>query len=156
MFKLDSEEALLTAFRPKDRGSVDIDRGLTFPVFVRDYLAWRHPSGAYVYLVFAVPKGAPTGIVFDTNGGAGRSVPQMCDWCHSCGLGTQVALLTAKLTGLKRVGALVCADLSCRDKLEEEAIRTGRSPLPALEKLVARMGRFASEALHIDLSGAGR
>jgi hypothetical protein len=54
------------------------------------------------------------------------------------------------------VGAIICEDLSCRDKLEEAANRTGSSVRPAMEKLVARMGKFASDALRIDLSGAGR
>jgi hypothetical protein len=50
----------------------------------------------------------------------------------------------------------VCTDLSCQQKLEDEANRSGRSVLPAMEALLARIGRFASEALKIDLSGAGR
>ena len=108
-----------------------------------------------MYLVFAVPGGAPTGISFDTNG-SGAQVPQMCDWCHSMGSGSEVGLLTARLNSKKRVGVNLCADLSCKAKLEDEANRTGASVLPALQKLVARMGRFASEGLHIDLTGAGR
>jgi hypothetical protein len=153
MFKLDSAEALRAAFRPKDRDALDLDPALSFPLLVRHYLAWRQPSGAYVYLLFAIPGGAPTGIAFETNGGAG-SVPQMCDWCH--GTGTQVALLVAKVSGLKRVGVHVCADLTCREKLEDAANRSGRSVLPELERLVERMGRFASEALKMDLTGLRR
>ncbi len=156
MFKLDSEAALLTAFRPKDRASVQLSADVKLPALVRDYLAWTHPSGGHVYLVFAVPGGAPTGITFDTNGGPGAPVPQMCDWCHFTGVGSQVALLTARHTSRRRVGVHLCADLSCKQKLEDEASRTGRSALPALQKLVERMGRFASEALKIDLTGAGR
>ncbi len=155
MFKLDSEAALLDAFRPKDRKSVEVSKDLKFPLLVRDYVAWTHPSGGHVYLVFSVPHGAPTGIAFETNGGAGTTVPQMCDWCHSAGVGT-VALLSAIVTGKRRAGVHVCSDLSCKVKLEDEANRAGRSVLPALEKLVQRMGRFAAEALKIDLSGAGR
>jgi hypothetical protein len=64
--------------------------------------------------------------------------------------------LSATLNAKKRVGVHVCLDLSCRQKLEDEANRSGRSVLPAIEKLITRMGRFASEALNIDLSGAGR
>jgi hypothetical protein len=44
----------------------------------------------------------------------------------------------------------------CQQKVEEECSRAGKSLRPAMEKLVARMGRFASEALKIDLTGAGR
>lgn len=156
MFKLDSEQALLESFRPKDRGVVEVAKGLTLPLFVRDYLAWTHPAGGRVYLVFATPGGVPTGIVFDTNGGPGAAVPQMCDWCHQSSAGNGVALLTATLNGRKRVGVNVCSDLSCKDKLEDAANRAGFSALDSKKRLVERMGRFASEALQIDLSGAGR
>ncbi len=156
MFMLDSEEALLSAFRPKDRKVVELTPEVKLPMFVRDYLAWRHPAGGRVYLVFSVPGGVPTGIVFDTNGGAGPSVPHMCEWCHCPGMGTHVGLLTATVNSKKRVGVHICSDLSCQQKLEDEANRSGRSVLPAMAKLVERMGRFASEGLGIDLSGAGR
>jgi hypothetical protein len=156
MFKLDSEDALRAAFRPKDRESLEVSKEVVLPALVRDYLAWRQPAGAYLYLVFAVPGGVPTGIVFEVNGGADPSVPQMCDWCHTTGVGSGVALLTATLNTRKRVGVHVCADLSCKQKLEDAASRGGYSALPSLQKLVERIGRFASEALKIDLSGAGR
>ena len=151
MFKLDSQEALLASFRPKDRASVELQRELTLPLFVRDYLAWLHPAGSHAYLVFAVPGGTPTGIVFDTNPGGDAAVAMMCDWCHTSGVGNRVGLLTARLNAKKRVGVRVCCDLSCKQKLEDEFDRTGRSVLPAMEKMLARMGRFASEALQIDL-----
>lgn len=156
VFKLDSETALLQSFRPKDRKALEPPPGVTFPLFVPDYLAWPHPAGGRVYLVFAVPKGAPTGIAFDTNGGAGEGVPQMCDWCHGYATGTGVRLLTATVTGKKRVGVHLCADLGCQRKLEDEANRSGRSVRPAMQALLARMGRFASEGLNIDLLGKNR
>ena len=156
MFKLDSEQALLDAFRPKDRALVELTKDVQTPLFVRDYLAWAHPAGGRMFLVFSVPGGVPTGIVFDTNGCGGPPVPHMCDWCHCSGLGTEVGLLTAQVNGKKRAGMLLCSDLSCKQKLEDEANRSGRSVLPAMAKLLERMGRFASEALKIDLSGAGR
>jgi hypothetical protein len=158
MFKLESEDALLKAFRPKDRGLVEVTREVTLPMFVRDYLAWTRPSGSHLYLVFAAPGGVPTGIVFETNGsaGVGATVPQLCDWCHCSGLGGQVGLLTARVTAKTKVGVNVCSDLSCKQKLEDQASLSGRSVLPQMAKLIERMGRFASEGLKIDLSGAGR
>jgi hypothetical protein len=155
MFLLDTEAALLDAFRPRDRPSVEPPPGAKYPLFVRDYLAWPHPSGGFTYLLFAVRGGAPTGITFETNG-AGSSVPQLCDWCHCMGSGTQVGTLTADRNSKRRVGTNVCVDLSCKDKLEELANRSGANAGPAIEKLVERMGRFAAEGLGIDLSGAGR
>jgi hypothetical protein len=156
MFKLDSETDLLATFRPKDRKSVELVPEIKLPLFVRDYLSWKHPGGGYVYLAFAAPGGAPTGIVFDTNGGGGPSAPAMCDWCHVSSAGTEVGLLTAQRNAKKRVGVHVCADLSCKQKLEEECDRQGKSVVPVMQKLIERMARFATEALDIDLSGAGR
>jgi len=156
MFRLLSDAELMKAFRPKDQPRVELPVGMSYPVVIRDYFAWTHPSGGRVFLVFATRGGAPTGIVFDSNGGGTDLVPNMCDWCHSYSVGSKVAVLTARLNSRKRVGVNICGDLSCRQKLEDEANRTGRSVLPALDGLVERMGRFASEALRIDLSGAGR
>ena len=156
MFKLDNEAALLAAFRPKDQKGLELTAGQPFPIIVRGYFAWTHPAGGRVYLVFAVPGGVPTGIAFETNGGAGPAVPHMCDWCHSSGTGTEMGLLTARVNSKKRVGVHLCTDLSCRRKLEEAADLQGISAEPAMEKLISRMGRFAQEALKIDLSGTGR
>lgn len=151
MFRLQTEDELRDAFRPKDRDVVELLPEMKFPLFVRDYLAWVHPSGGRVFLLFAVPNGAATGIVFQSNGGNGTSVAQMCDWCHSYGVGTQIGLLTAQLNANKRVGVHLCSDLSCRQKIEDEANRAGKNPLPLLKDLVERIGVFASDGLKIDL-----
>ncbi|HEY1086607.1 MAG TPA: FBP domain-containing protein [Archangium sp.] len=156
MFKLDSEEALVKAFRPKDRQHVEVIKELQFPMIVTDYVGWVHPSGGCVFLVFAAPKGPPIGIVFDSNGGSGPGVVQMCDWCHGHAGGSGVGMLTAKVNSKRRVGVYACIDLSCAQKLEDEANRNGSSPRPAMEKLIQRMGRFANEALGIDLMSPDR
>jgi hypothetical protein len=155
MFKLDTPQALLATFRPRDRALVELAPEVRFPAIVRHSLAWTHPAGGRVFLVFAAPGGAPTGIAFDTNG-AGPAVPHLCDWCHAPATGTSVGLLSARVNSKKTVGVHVCSDLGCMGRLEDEANRSGRNVKPALEALVAKMGRFASEALQIDLSGAGR
>ena len=155
MFKLDTEQALLDAFRPRDRALIALAPEVKFPALVRTYLAWPHPAGGRVFLLFSTPGGVPTGIAFDTSG-SGSAVPHMCDWCHGYGAASGVGLLTARVNSKQTVGVNVCVDLSCQRKLEDEANRSGRNVKPALEALIARMGRFASEALQIDLSGAGR
>ncbi len=155
MFKLDSEKALLSAFRPKDRKVVELTSELRLPLVVPHYLAWAHPAGGKMFLVFAVRSGAPTAIAFNTNG-EGPAVPHMCDWCRCSGTGADVSLLTTSATSRRVVGVQVCSDLSCARKLEDEANRSGVSVLPAMEELVQRMGRFASEGLGIDLTAAGR
>jgi hypothetical protein len=151
MFKIDSEEELLKTFRPRDRKHVELTKDLQFPLRATDYLAWVHPSGGRVFLVFAAPKGPPIGLVFDSNGGAGPGVVQMCHWCHGHAAGTGVGLLTAKVNSKRRVGVHVCIDLGCAKKLEDEANRTGESVRPKMQKLIERMGEFASGALGIDL-----
>lgn len=153
MFTLDSEQALLDSFRTKDRAHVELSRDVKLPLFVRNYLAWAHPAGGRLFLVFSVPGGVPTGIVFEREH-SGPGVSQMCHWCHSSH--GDVALLTAKLSGKKTVGVYVCADLSCQQRLEDEADRSGRSPLPAWAALLQRIGQFANEGLGIDLTAAGR
>jgi hypothetical protein len=151
VFKLDSPDALLKTFRPKDLPLVELPPQVRYPLVVKDYLAWPHPGGGRVMMVFAVPKGTPTGLVFDTNGGS--SGPSMCSWCHCPSAGTGVGLLTATLNSNKRVGVQICTDLSCAEKLEDAANLSGASVRPAMEKLIARIGQFASEALKIDLMG---
>lgn len=150
MFRLQSEDALKASFRPKDAALVEPPPGLTYPLAVLDYLSWVHPAGGLVFIVFATKGGTPTGIAFNSNGGAG-GVVQMCDWCHHTGVGSQVGLLTARLNANKRLGVYLCSDLSCRQKIEDEANRSGRSPVPALKKLVEKIGEFASDGLKIDL-----
>jgi hypothetical protein len=88
MFKLDSEAALRTAFRPKDQQTLELPPGVKFPLFVRNYLAWPHPAGGRVFLVFSVPTGVPTGIAFDAESGGSTGVPHLCDWCHTSAPGT--------------------------------------------------------------------
>jgi hypothetical protein len=149
MFRLASEDALRAAFRPKDGALLEPPPGATYPLTVLDYLAWAHPAGGRVFLVFAVPGGTPTGVVFTNHGGT--AVSQMCHWCHSWGLGSQVALLTAQLNANKRVGVHICSDLSCKVKVEDHANRTGTSAVAALKQLVERIGLFASDGLKIDL-----
>lgn len=150
MFKLTDEEALGRAFRPRDRRLLELPRGLAFPLVVHDYLAWAHPAGGRVFLVFAAPGGRPVGIAFDTNGQS-AAVPAMCDWCRSSALGRQVGLLSTWADGKRRVGVNVCTDLSCKQKLAEAADLGGYSDRPAVEQVIARMARFASEGLGIEV-----
>ena len=157
MFRIDSESAFIEAFRPKDRGALELPEGIRFPLFVRDYLAWSDPSGVRAYLLFSVPKGAPTGIVFrrDQQGGE-PGIARMCEWCHATGPADRIGLLTADRNARKRVGISLCLDLSCKQTLEDAANRAGRSALDASKELLERIGRFAEEALQIDLTGANR
>jgi len=156
MFQLTSEQMLIRTFRPRDRAGLELPAGLGFPLFVRNYLAWREPSGASVRLVFSLPGGAPTGILFRRAHGGEARAAQMCEWCHCPGSSDEIGLLTADVSSRRRAGILACLDLRCQEKLEDAVSRDGRSALDAQRALVERIGKFAREALGIDLSGAGR
>jgi hypothetical protein len=153
MFRLPSEEALRDAFRPRDQQALLLPADAAFPQFVRSYWAWLEPSGAWLFLVFALRGGPATGIAFR------RAPPApggMCEWCHTFGPASGVSLLTANRNSRKRAGIYVCADLDCQTRAEDAALRAGRSPLDAVQALLERMGRFAEQGLGIDLRGGGR
>lgn len=153
MFRIPSEEALRDAFRPRDQRALVPPPGAGFPQFVRYYWAWGDPSGAWLFLVFAVRGGPPTGIAFRQ---ASPIAGAMCEWCHTFSPSSGVSLLTADRNSRKRVGVYVCADLDCQTRVEDAALRAGRSALDEAQALLERIGRFAEQALGIDLSAAGR
>jgi hypothetical protein len=157
MFLIDSEASLIAAFRPRDRGALELPAGTKFPLFVRDYLAWTHPAGAHVFLLFNVPKGVPTGIAFrrDAQGGE-PGATRMCEWCHSHGAADRIGLLTTDSSSRRRVGLTLCLDLGCHRRLDDAANRAGRSEVEASRLLVERIARFTREALHVDPYGANR
>ncbi|HYH98159.1 FBP domain-containing protein [Hyalangium sp.] len=156
MFRLETDRTLIEAFRPRDRRVIEMPSGVTFPFFVRDYLAWTETSGARVYLVFSAPGSRkPIGIIFRRSSqDASVRTAQMCDWCHSYGSSSEVGLLTTDVNSKRRVGVLLCVDLRCKEKLEDAADRTGRHPIESLKQLQERMFRFAHEALGFETQPA--
>ncbi|KFE69369.1 FBP domain-containing protein [Hyalangium minutum] len=152
MFRLETDRALIEAFRPRDRRVIEMPENVMFPLFVRDYLAWTETSGARVYLVFAAPVSRkPIGIIFrreSQDSGVGTS--RICEWCHSYGSSSEVGLLTTDVNSKRRVGVHLCLDLRCKEKLEDAADRAGRHPIEILKQLQERMFRFAHEALGIE------
>jgi hypothetical protein len=157
MFRLETDRTLIESFRARDRRVIEMPSGVTFPLFVRDYLAWTETSGARVYLVFTAPGSRkPIGLIFRRDASdAGAPSSRICDWCHSYGSSYEVGLLTTDATSKRRVGVTLCLDLRCKEKLEDAADRAGRHPLKALEQLQERMFRFAREALGIDEAQPG-
>ena len=155
MFRLETDRALVEAFRPLDRRVIEMPSDLTFPLFVRDYLAWTETSGARVYLVFGAPGShRPIGIIFRRGPSSGANASLMCDWCHTTAPASEVGLLTVDVSSHRRVGVSLCLDLRCKERLEDAADRSGRHPLELLEPMRARMFRFAREGLGIDVGAA--
>ena len=151
MFRIETEKDLLLAFRPRDREAVELPKGLTFPLFVRDYLAWVEPAGTRVFLLSPSPEGKrPMGIAFRRDASAGVSPSHMCDWCHTYGSANEIGLLTTDVNSKRRVGVNLCLDLRCKDKLEAAADLAGRHPREFIAPLMERMARFAREALRIE------
>ena len=150
MFRLESDRALVQSFRPYDRRVIEMPAGITFPLFVRNYLVWTETSGARVYLVFGIPGShEPLGIIFRRDQSGGDLITQMCEWCHTSGPSSQVGLLTVDVSNKRRVGVSLCLDLRCKDRLEDIANRSGRQPLEFLASLQQRMYRFAHEVLGV-------
>lgn len=154
MFRIESEKALLSAFRSRDRKYVELPKGTRLPLFVRDYLAWVDPYGVRVFLVFTPPGSKRlTGIAFRRDQQGDKTVPLgMCEWCRSAGSGDQIGLLTTDVDSKRRVGVNLCLDLRCNEKLESATNRAGGSVVEETQKLLERMTRFASEALGIEFS----
>jgi len=151
VFRFESDQDLIKSFRPRDRRVIEMPEGVSFPHFVRDYLAWTETSGARVYLVFSAPGShQPIGIIFRRDTSGGENVSRLCEWCHHYGSSNEVSLLTTDVNSKRRVGISLCSDLRCKERLEDAANRSGKHLLDALEQLKARMYRFANEALGIE------
>jgi len=147
MFKLPNAKTLLAMFRPIDRRMVEITRDVPLPMLVNDCFTWSF--GRRTFLVFESPESAPRGIVFEADV-SGTPALHMCMWCEAVAPGTHVAMLTAR-RDLKRIaGIMVCADLNCRDRLEDRADRAGVDVAPAMRKLLSRMRLFA-ESLDVGI-----
>lgn len=152
MFRLESDQALVQAFRPRDRRLIEMPADVRFPHFVRDYLVWTETSGARVYLVFGEPgTRRPLGVIFRREVQPSQEPgANMCDWCHTFGSNLEVGLLTVDVTNRRRAGMYLCRDLRCKDKVEDAADRSGRHPLEAFQRLNARIFQFAQEVLGIE------
>ena len=149
MFRLESEQQLLQAFRPRDRRHVEPPRGVRYPLYVPDYFAWTERSGFHVNLVFARPGSRePVGVAFSRDNQADKGLAtRVCDWCHAYGSSMDIGMLCVDVSSKHRVGVLLCLDLRCKEKLETSANLAGKSPVELSHALLERMHRFAHEAL---------
>jgi FBP C-terminal treble-clef zinc-finger len=148
MFILNDQQELTRAFRPRDQRGLELPGDLSFPKFVRNYLAWVDEAGARTFVVFQNEAGQTLGLAFrrdqDKSGGAS----QLCGWCHT--VSPDVGLITTDKNSKRRVGVLVCRDLSCAAKLDEAADLAGTSSVEPKRRQLERMRRFAREGLGIE------
>lgn len=151
MFRIETEKELLQAFRPRDRGTLEVPKDLSFPLFVRDYLAWSDPSLTRVFLLMSAPgnERTPVGVAFRREPQGGGAV-SMCEWCHTTGSTQGVGMITTAVNSKRRVGVHVCLDLGCKERLETESHLSGLHPREVMKPLLERMRRFTRDALRID------
>lgn len=149
MFLIDSEKALIKAFRPRDQRALELPVGIKYPLVVRSYFAWVEPTGVRTFVIFEHESGRPLGIAFrrDQDKSAGAA-GKLCDWCHS--VGEDVQLLTVDKNSKRRLGVLLCRDLNCASKLDEAADLTGTSSVEPKRRHLERMRLFAREGLGIE------
>jgi hypothetical protein len=152
MIRISDEHQLLSAFRESEQAEVHIPADFTFPLALKDYIAWVEPSGHRVYLVFReTQSGNPLGVVFQRTRGSADTAASMCQWCHSVRPGSSVGLLTTGAGPNRRVGLHLCANLDCKENAMKppgvndfpEAVK-GRDKI---ERIVRRMNDFAKHNL---------
>jgi hypothetical protein len=148
VFILDSEQALTDAFRPRDQRVLELPPDLTFPRFVRNYLAWVDQTGVRTFVVFQDDLGGTLGITFRRDQESAGGGSQLCAWCHC--VSSEVGLLMTDKNSRRRVGVLVCRDLGCAARLDEAADLAGTSAVEPKRRQLERMRRFAREGLGIE------
>ncbi len=152
MFKIDDEQQLVSAFRPRDRKVLDLPAGMKWPLVVHGAHAWSEPAGVRSFVVFQDPgTGRALGLVFRRDGqGVHDAAGTLCEWCHQVGTADRVGMLACEKSSKRVVGTILCRDLLCCDRAEDAAFRAGRNGKIARQQVAERMWRFAHEALGID------
>ena len=147
MLKIATPEDLKSTFRTLDQDEVDIPQDMKFPIGLKQTLKWIEPSGARIFFVFEDPVlHRPFGLVFHRNPGTPAPI-NMCDWCHSVRGGNEVNLLTVKADDHRRVGAHLCQNLDCVEKLSKPPgvndIRESFDQTERRARLMNRISEFA-------------
>ena len=152
MSRLRDAAHVLECFRAIDLDDVYVPPDLSFPLTVRDYVAWPEPSGARVSLVFEEPISQQLiGVVFRR----GRTPPDapaaMCQWCHAVRVGGAVTMMTASIDRDRRVGLYLCASLNCRENaLTTPVVHDTPESIPPADRvkcILVRMSAFVRRSL---------
>lgn len=133
-FSIETESDLLKTFRSSDIEKVILPANFTFPMRIQSYLTWKEPSGVYTYLVFKMPNwDLPKAVAFKRTASTTETIGGLCSWCHSYGTSEDIALLTVTVSRQLSRSYLICQDIQCVEKIEENSIRAGKNP----EKYIA-------------------
>lgn len=157
-FEVSSEDELMSLFRKKDQQRVILRRDIELPMRVQYYFTWGESSGVYRYLLFKKPGWeTPMGAVFRVGGShPDASTGGICDWCHSYGNSSQISLLTVSVNPKRTIGLILCSDLSCGDKIENNPSTSSKNPETRILQLCERIGRFFDENIRPSGSAAAR
>ena len=149
MFKVTTEKELANAFRPRDRRTLVMPPKVTFPLYIRDYLAWPDPAGGRLFVLFEEPgTGHALGLAFRDDGEKGAN--GLCEWCHNVGNVPGVSLMMCEKNSKRAIGTWLCKDLACGNRVENMADLAGRNGQTARKQVLERMWKFAHEGLGIE------
>ena len=158
MLSLRDVDQLYATFRAIDHDEVYVPPDLTFPLAVRDYLAWPEPSGHRVFLIFAEPyTEQKVGVVFRRGRTPADAPAAMCQWCHAVRVGGAVSMMTAAVDRDRRVGLYLCSSLNCRENaLSTPGVHDIPETIPPAERvkrILVRMSAFVRRSLlELDVS----
>lgn len=142
-FTIASKQELIHVFRDRDQKKLILPDHLNFPATVSSYLTWSESSGVYTYLVFKLPNwDTPRGIAFKKIHHSGEPTGNLCNWCHAYGSSDEIGLMSVTLTSKTSASYLLCKDLSCVDKIHDQANRAGKNPHRHLIELYSKMEKL--------------
>nr|WP_295902344.1 FBP domain-containing protein [uncultured Bdellovibrio sp.] len=142
-FAIESEAELIHAFRPRDQKKLVLPEKLRFPLNVRSYFTWKEPSGVYTYLVFKMPNwDLPRGVAFKRSASTGEPIGGLCSWCHAYGTSDEIGMLSVSMSSNVSSSYLICHDLSCIEKIEDNAAMSGKEPDKYIAELYYRMEKL--------------
>jgi hypothetical protein len=143
VFAIESEEELVKCFRLRDQKKLILPDGLKFPFNVRSYFTWKESSGVYTYLVFKMPNwDMPKGVAFKRTPSTGEPMGGLCNWCHSYGTSEDIGMLSVAMSANVSNSYLICQDLRCVEKIEENAMLAGKSPEKNIADLYYKMSKM--------------
>ncbi|WP_413288597.1 FBP domain-containing protein [Bdellovibrio sp. HCB337] len=143
LFSIESEEDLVKAFRSRDQKKLVLPENLQYPLNVRSYFTWKESSGVYTYLIFKRPNwDLPRGVAFKRTPPSAEPTGGLCNWCHAYGTSDQIGLLSVAMSAEVSSSYLICQDLTCIEKIEEECARSGKDPEKYIEELYRKMTKL--------------
>lgn len=143
VFSIASEEELIQSFRTRDQKKLVLPEKLKFPLNVRSYFTWKESSGVYTYLIFKVPNwDLPRGVVFKRTAFTGEPVGGLCGWCNAYGSSEDIGLLSVAMSANVSNSYLICQDLRCIEKIEENTMLAGKNPEKYIADLYYKMEKL--------------